>query len=336
MPTTFNRIATATAAVVLGLFSQAEAAVDKPTTATVISVATTIMPLADWVKNVGGDAVVVTTLIPAGASPHTFEPKPTDMRRAAGAQVVFRVGLEYDDWALKMVPSRAKGRVVALGDVLKKQSAIPDVCHVQEGAVEIASKEKGATSGHNHGHDHSHGHSHDHGTDPHYWLDPMLAQASLKPIVEALSAQRPDLRITFEENAKRYGAELQSLDAELSASISLKPVRPVVTFHNAFAYMANRYNFRVAGVIEEFPGKVPTDRYIMDISRQLRKEKISVIFAEPQFNPRAAEVLAKEIGGRVDILDPLGHEDFSDRDTFVKLLRYNVAKLQEASALPAQ
>ncbi|HWR88834.1 MAG TPA: metal ABC transporter substrate-binding protein, partial [Dissulfurispiraceae bacterium] len=103
-----------------------------------------------------------------------------------------------------------------------------------------------------------------------------------------------------------------------------------VTFHPAWNYFSQRYGLRVIGVIEESPGKEPTARHIARIVKDLKRLGARVVFAEPQFNPAVAEAIAREAGARVLFLDPVGGPNLPDRDTYVKLMQYNLSQMERA------
>ncbi|MCX7717418.1 MAG: metal ABC transporter substrate-binding protein [Candidatus Sumerlaeaceae bacterium] len=295
-----------------------------------IQVVATIPPLADWVKQVGGDRVEVATLIPTGASAHTFEPSPREMRVASRAALIVRVGLQMDDWGARIGKAAAPhAKMLDLGDMLKAAGQLPDLTGVYQPEIVASSEDRQSPSEH-----HVHGpgcaHHHEGGVDPHFWLDPVLAKISVGYIADALAKLDPARAEVFKKNAERYSAQLDELDAEVSATLSAAGGRAFASFHNAFSYLAKRYGLTLAAVIEEYPGKTPSDRYIKTVVDALRRRQIKTVFAEPQLSPRAAEIIAAEIGGRVDVLDPYGSSDYPDRDTYAKLMRYNAARLKEA------
>lgn len=295
-----------------------------------IQVVATIPPLADWAREVGGDRVETSVLLPPGASPHVFEPSASDMKRVAGAELFLRVGLHMDDWAARLAKAAGPDqRIISLGDALAARNALPDVDDVLSGTEMIEGDEE-SHAGHDHGHDH-HGHDHSHeGVNPHFWLDPALAKESLEEIRVALTAAAPAHADEFAANAARYAAQLDDLDKELSATLAPVRGRGFVAFHNAFPYLADRYGLHIAAVIEEFPGKTPSERYVRGVADRLRALGTRTVFSEPQLNPRVAEILAAEVGAKVDVLDPYGSTSDEDRDTYPELMRFNAEKLKKA------
>lgn len=282
-----------------------------------VQVVATIFPLADWARQVGGSHVVVTTLLPPGSSAHTFEPAPREMRLMSSAQLLVTSGLHLDDWVSRLKAAGPKSlTVLPIGDQLNGQNALPDVEHVAESEP----------LQHENQHE-SHDHRHE-GVNPHFWLDPLLAAKGAKLIAHNLAQIDPTHAQEYSRNAEKYVSELEELNRQIAAELAPCKQRAFVSFHNAYPYLAARYGLRVAGVIEEYPGKAPSDRYLKDVINKIKSLGVRTVFAEPQFNARAAEIIAREVGGTVDFLDPYGDTSLPDRDSFVKLMRYNSTKLR--------
>jgi len=262
-----------------------------------VEVVVTIPPLADWVQQVGGERVRVTTLLTPGTSPHTFEPSPAEMRKISTAQLFVQVGLGLDDWGARLAKvANGKVRVLSLGEYLRERKLLPDIDELNSGTVEILNHAHAS-----HESDHTHGHY-----DPHFWLDPHLAQQCVEEIRNQLKTIDATGVAEYDANCQRYVSKLATLDRELREELRGCTGKGMVNYHNAFAYFARRYGLRIAGVIEEYAGKTPSERYLRELTREVKKRGVSVIFAEPQFNPRLAEILATEAGARVETLDPLG------------------------------
>ncbi len=266
-----------------------------------LKVVTTIYPLADWVRQMYGDAVDVTCLLKPGMSPHTYEPTPEDMVTVSQADVFLSVGLGLEEWIEKIAQAAGSG-------------------HVQSHAI---GEETFAPGGQG---------SHDMliGDNPHVWMDPVLAILMCRQIARDLEQARPGLGSASASRIAAYEAQLQALGKECEAAFPDKKGKGVVTFHNAYTYMLKRCGLTQAAVIEEFPGKEPSAAYLEDLVKTMRKINQHIIFAEPQLSDKAARVIAQEIDGRVEIMDDTGGENVPERDTYVKMIRYNLAKLRDA------
>src|SRR4030042_3702657 len=203
------------------LFNTVYASADK------IKVVATITPLADFARQVGGTKVDVTLLLPAGASPHTYEPTPKTVQEISRAKIFIKIGAGLEFWADKLVSAAARDVVTV-------------TC--SEGIALIK------------GEDHNHGHALSN-VDPHIWLDPVICIKIINKIENAFSRADPSNSSYYKKNASEYISRLTSLDREISEKVRTFRTREYITFHSAWNYFSKRYGLRVAGVIEEGPGK---------------------------------------------------------------------------------
>jgi zinc transport system substrate-binding protein len=266
-----------------------------------LTVVTTIYPLADFVKNVAGDKVEVVTLLRPGDSPHTYEPSSRDMKAIGRATLLVFNGAGLDFWVEKL-KSAASDNMVELDT-----SAIL----AKEGLLLSGDEDEG-------------------GVNPHYWLDPVLAQKQVEAIASALVAVDPDNKDFYLDNADSYVGELKSLDEEIKNETGSFSSREFITFHPAWTYLAKRYDLVEAAVIEEAPGKEPTIEELGRIIDLVKYLKVKAIFAEPQFSTKAADSIAADSGAVVLLLDPIGGPGLAGRDSYIALMRYNVGQMGEA------
>lgn len=264
-----------------------------------LRVVASISPIGDMVREVGGDRVVVRVLLPPGASPHVFEPTPSTVKDISQARLFFGVGAGLDFWAEKVVKaSREHIRIILLTERMK-------LLH-EEGD-----------------------HGHRHGTaNPHVWLDPLLAMEMVRKIEKTLQETDPQGAHTYRARSAEYIAKLQALDTEIRNAVSAFSIKSFVSFHPAWDYFALRYGLKSVGVIEESPGKEPSPQRLQAIVKAIRHYRIRAVFAEPQLNPKTAEVIAHEAGVKVIMLDPEG--GLPGRETYLGLMKYNLARLKEA------
>jgi zinc transport system substrate-binding protein len=284
-------------------------------------VAATIVPLGDFCQRLGGDLVQVQVLIPPGASPHVFEPAPSVMARASQARVFVYIGAGLEPWADKLLRSRGRGGLI----VVEAAHGVPLLKDTHQHHHEEA--EKPGHTGRNHEAEESAG-LHQTG-NPHIWLDPVLAQDICRKIASAFIQADPGHRAQYEANLQNYLTALDELNREIESRASGWRLRDFVSFHPSFSYFARRYNLHEVGVIEAAPGREPTPRHLQNLVAAIRRYGIKVVFAEPQLNPRVAEVIAQEAGVKVLMLDPIGGPPPYGSD-YLKLMRANLAALDEA------
>jgi zinc transport system substrate-binding protein len=287
-----------------------------------LQVAATIAPLGDFCQRLGGDLVQVQVLIPPGASPHAFEPAPSVMARASQARVFVYIGAGLEPWATKLLRSRGPGDLV----VVEAAAAIPLL-----GMAPHKHERRAAEAGDHDDHHPGKAEAHESplAGNPHLWLDPVLAQEICRKIAGALIQADPGHRARYEENLRQYLAALEALHQEIQQQARAWTLRDFVSFHPSFSYFAHRYNLHEVGTIEAAPGREPTPRHLQNLVAAIRRYGIKVVFAEPQLNPRVAQVIAREAGVKVLMLDPIGGPPPYGSD-YLKLMRYNLAVLDEA------
>ncbi len=259
-----------------------------------VQVVASIGPLGYFARQVGGERVQVTVLLPPGRSPHDFEPTPAQMRRLSEADLVVLNGVGLEFWADR---------------VLTSLGLPPERVVVTSEGLDILQET-------------DHG-----GGNPHVWLDPINAAFQAARIRDALIAVDPDGKDVYLANGARLIEDLKALDREILLTVARWPRRRFIAFHAAWAYFARRYGLEQAAVIEETPGQEPSPGQLARIVAVARAIDARAIFAEPQLSPKAAEVIAQEAGLRVLVLDPLGTPPEYD---YFQTMRWNVQTFAEA------
>jgi zinc transport system substrate-binding protein len=286
-----------------------------------LQVVASIFPIADMARQVGGGDVEVTTIVPAGASPHTFEMKPSLVKAFASAKVFLMIGTGLEFWADQLIQSSGqKLKPVVLSD------GIPLIHSTDPDHAESIKDSPHASNKSAHG---KHDHSHSLG-NPHIWLDPRLAKIMVSRIQDALSIADPVHAVAYENRAKVFIDQLDALDHTISDAVNHFKIKQIISFHSSWDYFAARYGLIPAGVIEKTPGSNPTPLEIAGIVANIRQYDIRAVFAEPQFSPKVADVIAGEAGVKVLILDPLGGETLPGRNTYIGLMTYNLQIMKEA------
>lgn len=261
------------------------------------TVVATVFPLADILRQIGGDRVAVHTLLPAGANPHTFEPTPEQLRLIGEAALVVRVGAGLDEWT---------------DGLLRARSTPPCVFTAVDGVALLGPA------------DSKHG-------DPHVWLDPILVRDEIVPrLVRALSEVDAAGQGDFERGGAAFAAQLTQLDRDISVGLLSLTQRGFVAVHPAWRYFARRYGLDEIAVVEDSPGKEPSAQTIAAIVRRARAQHARVVLTEPQLSRRMADVLAEEIGASVVTVDPLGGPAVAGRDSYLALMRYNLHAFEQA------
>jgi len=307
-----------------------------------LTVVTTLNIIADWVAAVGGDGVVVTSLLPADADPHNYKPGAQDVAKVAEADVVVTIGQGLEDqWVNDLVSRVAKDSdaIVSLHqyiDFLEYEQDDHDHDHGH------ADHDHSNADHHHHGnagHDHGHGDAddgHDHEPlDPHFWFDPIRVKDAVHGIAESLAAADPDRHSEYEANVAAYASELDTLHAWIEEQVAAVPEerRLLVSSHDSLRYFAHRYGFKVVGAVKPPSGQdEPTAQEITALVEHIKGERVPAIFSEDIFAPRLSQRVAEETG--VQIVSALRTSSLSEPGSaagdYLGFMRYNVGVIVEA------
>ncbi|SFO49564.1 zinc transport system substrate-binding protein [Geodermatophilus obscurus] len=289
-----------------------------------VAVAAAFYPLQWAAERVGGDRVEVTSLTPPGAEPHDLELTPQDVASLSEADLV--VYLEGFQAAIDEAVTEA-------GDAAWDAGQAADLSltttgeHSHEGETEEEHAEHAGEEEHA-----EEGHADEGGevTDPHFWLDPTRLAAVGDALAERLAEVDPDGAATYEENAAALRGDLEALDAEMEQGLADCAVTTLVTSHDAFGYLADRYGLEVVGISGLSPSAEPSAASLAEISTLVRERGVTTVYTETLVDPAVAETVAQEAGVRTAVLDPLeGLTDESAGSDHLEVMRANLATLQE-------
>ncbi len=270
------------------------------------SVAVTVFPLYDIVRNVAGDDVRVELILPSGANPHTYELTPSALRRLSGIEAIYAIGHGLDEWALAVRDQVHAGYVV-----------------VDKGITLRESSEHGDEEEDDHEGEDDHG-----PIDPHYWLDARNAVTIARTVRDDLSVRFPSHAIALNERFERYAAELMVLDAELRETLSAVSDPHIVTLHDAWYYFADAYGLEVVGTYEPTAAREPTPAYLAGLIQAIRDADVRILFAEPGAGVASIASFVEDNGLEVRVLDPEGG-GVPGRESYIELMRYNAATIAQ-------
>jgi ABC-type Zn uptake system ZnuABC Zn-binding protein ZnuA len=281
------------------------------TPAPVVLASTTF--LADMARNVAGDRLTVSSLLPAGADPHTYEATPSDVAKIAESKVLILNGIEYEHFIEALLENAGGERlVVVASDGIEPR-------HMEEHAGETE-------AGDDHGHE---------AGDPHMWLDPNHVITYVENIREGLTHFDPDEAAVYQSNAGAYIAELKDLDAWIVEQVDQIPAedRLLVTNHEALGYFAEQYGFTIVGTVigSVSSDASPSAQQIAALIDQIRSSGASAIFLNAGDNPALAEQIAAETG--VKVVTDLHVESLTDgapAATYIDMMKHNVTRIIES------
>ncbi|MFB6447765.1 metal ABC transporter substrate-binding protein [Bradyrhizobium tunisiense] len=254
--------------------------------------------LADFVRNVGGNRINLTTLVGADGDVHVYTPAPADAKRVAQAKLVIVNGLGLEGWLPRLVQSSgSKARVV---------TASAGIVPLKLGSA----------------------------ADPHAWQSVPNAKVYVTDIANALSAAAPDDADVFRAQAKAYLERLDTLDREIREAIAKIPPerRKVISTHDAFGYFSAEYGVQFVAPLGVSTETEPSARDIAAIIGQIRAQRIPAVFLENISDDRLIRRIAAETGAKVGgtlISDSLTGEK-GPAPTYIDMVRHNIKALTSA------
>jgi zinc transport system substrate-binding protein len=299
--------------IVVGFFIVREEQTGEDTLTEPVSLVATIYPLQYITARLAHGIASVGTVVPAGVEPHDFEPRPTDVARILRAPLVVANGAELDGW-IEPLESDIQKEGHRLFTFAEEVPFLP--------LAEEEDHEEGEESEHGHG-----------SFDPHAWLDPVRMQEATRHIASHLSAIYPNLTTTIQENTSLLLADLESLDAAYASGLSSCKTRTIVVSHNAFGYIADRYNLFVVPLTGMSPHEEPSAGRLAEITTFAKKEGISTIFFETLVSPKVAETVAKEAGVVTAVLNPIEGRtpaDEAEGKEYIDFMMDNLQALEKA------
>lgn len=301
--------------------AQTPGSAEAPRTGKLKVVATTSV-IGDVVRQVAGDAVELTVLLPLGVDPHGYQPTPQDAAKIAQADVVFVNGLGLEGFLDKLIENAGKqARVVVVSDGIEAMEG-----HEHEG--EDHAHESGAPTVEHADHDYD-------GVDPHVWMNPNNVRIWTRNIAVTLSELDPTNEAVYQANALRYDQTLQALDAWIAEQVAQIPAeaRQLVVDHNSFGYFADHYGFEVVGAV--IPGfstlSAPSAQEMAQLEDAIRALGVKAVFVSTASNPALSERVAKDTGTQVVFLYTHSlTEPGGVADNYEKTMRYNVEAIVKA------
>ncbi|MCP3871586.1 MAG: zinc ABC transporter solute-binding protein [Desulfobacteraceae bacterium] len=243
-----------------------------------------IVPQKYFVQQIGKDRVDVQVMVQPGASPAIYEPRPSQMAALTKAKLYFSIGVPFENtWLKKIVKANPKMEVIHTDYGIKK---IPIAAHYHHDEKDE-------------GHEGIDGQS----LDPHVWLSPKLVRVQIETILNALQKADPSHQAVYEANFKAFMARIADLDNELHSIFREKKQLRFMVFHPSWGYFAKSYGLRQVPI--EIEGKNPKPAQLKELIKHARKNKINVIFVQPQFSTKSARLIAREIKGQIVFADPL-------------------------------
>ena len=250
-----------------------------------LAVFVSIPPQKYFLQQIGRQRVDVQVMVQPGASPATYEPKPRQMAAISRTHIYFAIGVPFEKiWLKKIAAANPDMQVVHTDQGIQK---IPMAANYAESEQHREKNQPGEF-------------------DPHIWLSPSLVMIQARTILNALVEIDPDHRAVYETNTKVFLSKLEALDADFKNMFAGKQGFEFLVFHPSWGYFARSYGLQQVPI--EIEGKDPKPAQLKALIEHAKEKHINVIFVQPQFSSRSAELVANEIGGHVIFADPLASD----------------------------
>ena len=278
-----------------------------------LKVVTTLFPLQEFAAAVGGERARVDLLLPPGAEPHAWEPRPSDLAKIQKADVFIYIGRAMEPWA---------------GDLLKAtRGANLKIVEASKGLQLLEAKNlPREPSPH-------YKQTREEQSDPHVWLDFSLDAKIIEAIAAVFAEKDPQNASRYRSNGENYQARLEALDKKFEAALSSCSHRQIILGgHSAFAYLAKRYGLQQIPLYGISPNAEPTPKKLTEVIQAAKTHGVKFIFFEEMVNPKLARVLAQEAGLQTLVLYDganLTRDQLKQKVTFLGLMEKNLENLRQ-------
>jgi zinc transport system substrate-binding protein len=267
-----------------------------------IQVVASFYPLYYFASQIGGNKVEVANITPPGAEPHDYEPTTQDIAHIEKTSILILNGGQLEAWGDK-IKEDLKGKNV-------------EIVIAADGLVTQDVQEEGQLM-----------------KDPHVWLDPVLAKKEAQNITRAFIKVAPENTAFYEANEKSLETKLDSLDLAFKVGLKDCQQNNIVTSHAAFGYIASRYGLKQVSISGLSPDQEPSPKQLADVAKFAKANNVKYIFFETLISPKLSETIAKEVGAKTIVFNPLEgltHDEETAGKDYLSIQKDNLASLRVA------
>ena len=269
-------------------------------------IVTTFLPVHLFTKAVVGDTGEVDILISPGMEVHDYQATPDNAKLLADADVLVENGLGIEEFLSGLITNAGNSQLQQID--------------ASEG-IEVIEEE------HDEHEEEEHGHHHEEG-DPHVWLDPVLAQQQVATIKDELIAIDPNNADSYRTNADAYIQQLQQLDNEFQQRLAPMAGCNFITFHDAFAYLAQRYGLKQEAIVE-IPEDSITPKDIQRVQQAADGYQVKALLTEPRIEDKRIQQISSDLNLPLEAIDPL-ESGQTDPQYYFQAMRENLEALERA------
>ncbi|SUB24200.1 zinc ABC transporter substrate-binding protein ZnuA [Avibacterium avium] len=303
------------------------------------SVVTSIKPLGFIASSIAEGVTDTQVFVPAGASPHDYHLKPSDVQKLKAADLVLWIGEDVDQFLAGSLKKNVDASKVVT--IAKLAGITPDM--LAKGEHHHHDHDHHHHDGEDHDHDHehhhdhgkseAHEHQHNHGTDDahdhdeletnwHVWYSPRISQVVAEAVADKLTQQFPAKKALIEKNLAEFNRTLNAQNEKIKQQLAPVQKKGFYVFHDAYTYFNEAYGLNQVGAFTINPLVAPGAKKLAHIKEEIEEHKVGCLFAEPQFTPKVIETLHKSTGVKVGRLDPMGDAVALGKDSYANFLQY--------------
>ncbi|MDX1533690.1 MAG: zinc ABC transporter substrate-binding protein [Nitrosopumilaceae archaeon] len=296
-----------------GLWNMDSSAIidESPSNSKIVAI-TSFFPLYDFTKQVGGENVDVSLLVPQGVEPHDWEPSIKDVQRIQNADVVIINGIGFENWVEKIDTINSDVVLIDTSVGIEIITGYEDIHEDEDHADEHEDKiDEHALQG-----------------DPHIWLNPVLAKIQVQNIADGLAHKDPNNSNYYQTNAENYKSELDNLDSKIRNDLS-SCKKEFLAFHQAFSYFADEYDLTQYSITQSTdPHGEPTSKKMQNLINLAQSLNMKVVFTEEAVDSRTSQVIANEFGAQTLVLSTL--EVVEKGSSYIQKMEENLQNLKVA------
>ena len=314
-----------------------------------------VKPLGFIVSSIADGVTGTQVLVPAGASPHDYNLKLSDIQKVKSADLVVWIGEDVDSFLDKPISQIERKKVITIADLADVESLLSKAHHehFHEDGDHDHKHEHKHDHEHEHGHDHKHEHEHEHHdhahehhdhdhdhhdhdegltTNWHVWYSPAISKIVAQKVADKLTAQFPDKKDLIAQNLSDFNRTLAEQGEKITAQLANVKDKGFYVFHDAYGYFNDAYGLKQTGYFTINPLVAPGAKTLAHIKEEIAEHKVNCLFAEPQFTPKVIESLAQNTKVNVGQLDPIGDKVNLGKNSYATFLQSTAESYMECLA----
>ena len=297
------------------------------------NIVTSIKPLGFIASSIADGVTETQVIVPAGASPHDYNLKPSDVQKIQSADLLLWIGEDVDAFLQKSVKKLDSAKLITIAEMDNIKDLLDehedhdhDHGHSQGHKHEKEHDHEHKHS-HKHEHKHDHGHHHDHDHDEHginwhVWYSPEISKLVAEKLAQKLIEQYPAKKAQIEQNYQDFNRSLAEKNQQIKSQLAPVKDKGFYVFHDAYGYFNEAYDLEQTGSFTINPLVAPGAKTLAKIKHEIKEHNVSCLFSEPQFTPKVIDSLSKATKVKIGRLDPMGDAVELGKNAYVNFLQF--------------